>query len=543
MRWGGKLAFVMLGPLGLGCSSEAGGGDGGATEAGDTSSDDASADGDTSGPGTGDGDDGGIPAEICDFDLRDAVQTSAILAHLDALQGVGDANETNRAAGTDGYDDSLAYVQQALADTGYEVTLDPFDFTTFEQVGPATFAQTAPSATPYTEGMEDDYVVATYSGSGDVTAPVTEVDAGSADAGCEASDFDGFTSGHIALVQRGACTFAAKVQNAEAAGAVATIIYNSGSGVFGGTLGADAGVTAPVLMISDTLGAQLGGLAGSGLQVRVAVETLIEARESHNLLAETPGGNADQVIMLGAHLDSVVAGPGINDNGSGSAMILEMALRFAACNPQQRVRFAWWGAEELGLIGSSAYVEGLSDDERDQIAAYLNYDMVASPNYVLFVFDGDASDRGNGGPPGSDIIERLFLQHFDAQGQEVRPAGFDGRSDYAAFATAGVPVGGLFTGAEGQKSSDDADAFGGQASEAFDPCYHQACDTSANLSEQALEANTAAAAYVLQKLAGDLSDLEASAALPGSAPFEFAEPQHPAGGGLEHDHLVKLPRD
>jgi Zn-dependent M28 family amino/carboxypeptidase len=184
----------------------------------------------------------------------------------------------------------------------------------------------------------------------------------------------------------------------------------------------------------------------------------------------------------------VVAGPGINDNGSGSASDLEVALQIAKLDlkPRRHLRFAFWGAEEAGLLGSEHYVANLTDTELTQIYANLNFDMVASPNYVRFVYDGDGSDTPDAGPPGSAQIEALFNGFYAGQGMATDPTAFDGRSDYGPFIAAGIPAGGLFTGAEGIKTAEQAATYGGTAGVAYDVCYHQACDTINNLNTKAL---------------------------------------------------------
>jgi aminopeptidase S len=226
----------------------------------------------------------------------------------------------------------------------------------------------------------------------------------------------------------------------------------------------------------------------------------------YNLIADWPGGDPNNVLMTGAHLDSVAAGPGINDNGSGSAAILEVALAVSRENlqPARHLRFAWWGAEELGLRGSTFYVNSLSTTERSRITGYLNFDMVGSPNPGYFVYDGDNSDgTGSGpGPAGSAQIERTIQDYFASIGVPTRGTDFDGRSDYGPFIRVGIPAGGTFTGAEGIKSSAQAQLWGGTAGTAFDPCYHRSCDTSSNINETALNRNADAVAYAVWTLGG-----------------------------------------
>ncbi|SDY50672.1 aminopeptidase S [Micromonospora pattaloongensis] len=226
----------------------------------------------------------------------------------------------------------------------------------------------------------------------------------------------------------------------------------------------------------------------------------------YNLIADWPGGDPNNVLMTGAHLDSVTAGPGINDNGSGSAAILEVALAVARTGyqPGRHLRFGWWGAEELGLRGSTHYVNTLPAAERTKIKGYLNFDMVGSPNAGYFVYDGDNSDgTGAGpGPAGSAQIEQTLQAYFTSIGVPTRGTDFDGRSDYGPFIGVGIPAGGTFTGAEGTKSSSQASLWGGTAGAAFDSCYHRSCDTTANINDTALNRNADAIAYAVWNLSG-----------------------------------------
>ncbi|WP_084965835.1 M20/M25/M40 family metallo-hydrolase [Thermoactinospora rubra] len=221
----------------------------------------------------------------------------------------------------------------------------------------------------------------------------------------------------------------------------------------------------------------------------------------YNVIADWPGGDPNDILMVGAHLDSVTAGPGINDNGSGSAAVLETALQVArqGLQPTKHLRFAWWGAEELGLRGSRFYVNNLPAAERAKIKGYLNFDMVGSPNAGYFVYDGDDSDGvGAGpGPAGSAELERVLQDYFASIGVPTRGTDFDGRSDYGPFISAGIPAGGTFTGAEGIKTSAQAQLWGGTAGQAFDPCYHRSCDTTANINDTALDRNADAIAHAV----------------------------------------------
>jgi aminopeptidase Y len=276
---------------------------------------------------------------------------------------------------------------------------------------------------------------------------------------------------------------------------VGVVIYNNIAGDLLGTLGnaftLDIGVTG----ITQAAGLQLA--ATPGLVLRLKTDTFRGIATTSNVLAESVSGDPNNVVMAGAHLDSVNAGPGINDNGSGSAAILEVAEQMHKVKPFNKVRFAWWGAEEANLVGSTYYVTNLSQEERDKIALYLNFDMVGSPNHVFFIYDGDDSDGvGAGpGPGGSAEIEKKFEEYFNSVGEPFKGTDFSGRSDYGPFIAAGIPSGGLFTGAEGIKTAEEAAIWGGTAGIQYDPCYHLACDTFENNNDHALSVNSDAIAY------------------------------------------------
>ncbi len=451
----------------------------------------------------------GVPASGDDVNetraIRKAVTVNGVREHQAALQAIADANAGTRASGTSGYDGSADYVAQRLQAAGYAVTRQPFQFPFFEQLAPSAFEQVAPTPRVYVEA--EDFFTMTYSGSGDVTARLQGVDlvlpptpTPSSTSGCEAADFAGFTPGNIALMQRGTCTFGQKALNAQAAGAAAVVIFNEGqpgrTDPVGGTLGAPVGI--PAVDTSFAIGSELATLPG--VVVRIRTNTLSEIRDTENVIAET-SGDPNHVVLVGAHLDSVAAGPGINDNGSGSATILEIAEQFKqlGLKPRNQVRFAWWGAEELNLLGSAHYVGALSADQTDDITLNLNFDMLGSPNYVRFVYDGDNSAFPVGpgvfdGPEGSGEIERVFSDYFASQGLASSQTPFNGRSDYGPFIAAGIPAGGLFSGAEGIKSSAEAAIYGGTAGSPYDPCYHQACDTLGNNNNTGLDQMADAAA-------------------------------------------------
>jgi Zn-dependent M28 family amino/carboxypeptidase len=320
--------------------------------------------------------------------------------------------------------------------------------------------------------------------------------------------------GAIALIQRGTCPFVQKYENARNAGAGAALIFNDG---FTGRedpifITAPQDMSIPAAMISNNVGEEIVGQTQSGpVTLHVVVDATTTPLTQYNVIADSRKGDPNRTIVVGAHLDSVEEGPGINDNGSGSSTLIEIAEQISrlGLTPKNRLRFAFWGAEEAGLVGSTAYVEELvANGNISQIEANLNFDMVGSPNFVRFVYDGDLSDSApppGGAPNGSGQIEGVFADYFRSQHLKHDPTAFDGRSDYGPFIANGVPAGGLFTGAEGIKTTRQAGIYGGTAGVAYDPCYHQACDTIANLSSTALDQMSDATAHAAWTLARSTS--------------------------------------
>ena len=418
------------------------------------------------------------------------VSSDGINRHLIAFQRLADRNGGTRAVGTPGYDASVEYVAGKLRDAGFAVTTPNFNYevqitdAAVAKVGTTTFENIPMEQSPQTPV-------------GGVTGPLRAVPE-DATTGCEATDFAGQDFvGSIALIRRGGCTFDLKHRNAQAAGAIAVIVSNNVDGKLSGVTLGQPGVI-PTGGVSKADGTTLIGLAGQSVTVDLRFHTDIKV--ARNVIAETKTGRKDNVVMAGAHLDSVEVGPGINDNGSGSAGLLETALQLGG-KPKvnNAVRFAWWGAEEIGLVGSTEYVRALTFEQQLDIALYLNFDMIASPNTGYFVYDGDDSDAvgAGAGPYGSAQIEKAFVDYLGA-GKSVPTEGtdFSGRSDYGEFIAQGIPAGGLFTGAEGIKTAPQAAKWGGTAGVAYDKCYHQKCDNLGNIDRVALDRNGDAIAWV-----------------------------------------------
>ena len=425
--------------------------------------------------------------------LLECVTVAGVREHQAEFQAIADANGDTRWDGTPGFDASADYVATRLEAAGWSVSRMSVSYERLE----ADLVQLVPIVAPYATGAF------TGTGEGDVTANVVPVDINltpprdPVTSGCEASDFAGFPAGAIALIQRGTCTFGDKVLNAQAAGAGAVVIFNQGNspdreGLIVGTLGGVA-TTIPVVGASFADGVALAQ-AGSVARVRADQVTV----SSENILAEL-AGRSENVIMAGAALDSWPDSPGINANGSGAAVLLEVAENLSHTRLDHTLRVAWWGGYAAGLQGSGQYVMGLSASELDAIALYLDFNVVGSPNYAMFVIDGDGSALPAIFPVAASATIEAFLAEFlVAGGHPSEPTQANGGSDYRGFASSGVPYSGLFTGASGIKTAQQAAIYGGTAGVAYDPCYQEACDTFANVSLDALDqVSDAVAAAIL----------------------------------------------
>ncbi|QES07262.1 M28 family peptidase [Streptomyces venezuelae] len=453
--------------------------------------------------------------------------------HLQKFQAIADSAGGHRAAGSLGHDASAAYVYTQLKKAGYDVRYQKFDFEYTE-----TLAEKASVVSPAPRTLAVKAMTYTKSTPvGGITAALAAVPVDAdGTTGCEPGDFaSGTFTGKIALIKRGGCTFAIKQQNAAAAGAAAAVIYNNTAGALSGTLGDAASGKIPTGGLTQAEGEQLAAdLAAGPVSLSLEIRQLQQIRSTNNVIAETRGGNAANTVMLGSHLDSVTAGPGINDNGSGSAGLLQTALELAKSKDKVRnkVRFAWWSAEENGLLGSEHYVKNLSSLDKNEIKLYLNFDMIASPNYGLFVYDGDDSDAtgAGAGPAGSAQLERDITDFMDKRGVPHEGTDFTGRSDYGPFIEVGIPSGGTFTGAEGIKTAGQAAKFGGTAGVAYDVNYHAKGDDLKNINMTAFDVNIDVIANAVGTYAHDISSLRkpvVSVPTTGDAG---------SGGGLHADH-------
>lgn len=432
--------------------------------------------------------------------LRQRVTTERMRAHLGEFQRIADANGGNRAVGTPGYQASADYVARVLRDAGFEVQTPGFDVRVYDAEKPVLTVG----------GAEIDAAPLRFSaGSAGVRGPLVLAPADQTP-GCVPADYDGLpVRGAVVLVDRGGCKFAEKLAIVAQLGAVAMIVANNvDEEVMTGSLQENNSIAIPALSVSKSAGARLRAAPG---ETELKLDATTRTVTSSNVIAQTRSGSTQDVVMVGAHLDSVPEAPGVNDNGSGVAAVLETARQLGP-DPRVRnaVRFAFWGAEEIGTVGSRKYIESLGSDELKDIALYLNFDMIASPNAGYFTYDGNQSNAPRPGeavprvPEGSAGIERTLVAYLKAAGKTAQDTGFDGRSDYDAFTLAGVPAGGLFAGAEQKKTAEQAALWGGTADMPFDPDYHNSADSLDQINDEALGIQGGGVAYAVGLYATDL---------------------------------------
>eukprot|EP00003_Mantamonas_plastica_P015037 TRINITY_DN2573_c0_g1_i3.p1 TRINITY_DN2573_c0_g1~~TRINITY_DN2573_c0_g1_i3.p1 ORF type:complete len:519 (+),score=183.27 TRINITY_DN2573_c0_g1_i3:230-1558(+) len=441
------------------------------------------------------------------------------MSHLTELEKIAESANMNRAVGTKGYNDSVNYVVERLQEHSYalDITTQFFPFTTYVQNNPSELRMMAPGNDGYVYGT--DFVGFQFQGSGNVTARVNATGLG-----CEDADYNGFVAGNIALVKRGNCDFVDKVNLAVAKGASALLMINNEPGLEEESL--DQPTLIPVFLLTKTLGETLAAV--QGLELFVFSDTSFPATGTMNICAQTKQGRADRVILVGSHLDSVPAGPGINDNGSGSSANLEFAILMSKLAKQNRiviknrVRFCWWAAEEVNLEGSTHYVNDLktnNPDELGKISMYLNYDMLGSPNYEIAIYGVENVPEDI--KPSCVKIRDRFIAHFQQKGLDHVIEEFpEGRSDYAPFIENNIPTSGLFSGAEDLKSMELREKnFGFPASSPamanapFDACYHKLCDNVKNINQNGYSILAKAAADALQFFA-TVEDLDGYLATP-----------------------------
>ncbi|KAF2242215.1 leupeptin-inactivating enzyme 1 precursor [Trematosphaeria pertusa] len=409
-----------------------------------------------------------------------------------------DSPDKNRVIGSAGHDATVKYITDMIKKF-------PHYYTVTQQPMPLSVGI---SANLTINGKETEAYAVGLAPGGHATGSVVAIP----NLGCNATDFPNSLNGSIALIYRGTCVSGEKVAFATERGAAGVLIYNNVEGNLNGyslqRIPATEGEYVPTAGISQAAGEGLVALLEIGTEVIVDMTTTAKDVTSYNIIAQTKGGDQDNVIHIGGHSDSVAAGPGINDNGSGSISILEVAIQLMRFSVNNAVRFSWWTAEEEGLLGSEFYVKSLSQAEKDKIRLFLDFDMMASPNYAFQIYDGDGSAFNSTGPPGSSEAEAEFTHYFrDIAKVNHTEIEFDGRSDYGPFMEAGIAAGGIACGAEGIKTQEEFEMFGGAAGVPYDVNYHEDGDTTNNLNYEAWIQMTRAIAHVTATYARSFDSL------------------------------------
>ncbi|MGA5538277.1 M28 family metallopeptidase [Mycolicibacterium nivoides] len=432
------------------------------------------------------------PKAVEPQELAGKITVDAMFTHLRKLQEIADSHDGNRAVGSPGYEAGVDYVAQLLRDKGFDVQTPEF-----ERMGTMRGGNPALTVSGSKYEVDQASMLVTTAPDG-ISAPTLRPGKPS---GCAATDYGSMNiTGAIAVVDASGCSVVVKQNTALDKGAVGLLVVNTGQPVPGGlfTTGYYRELTVPVGIIDENADA---ALRRTSAPVRLTLDGKAEMIKSRNLTAQTKTGSASDVVLVGAHLDSVGGGPGINDNGSGVAAVLETALQLGSSpNVSNAVRFAFWGAEEMGLDGSKQYVRGLPLDQLDDLALYLNFDMVGSPNAGYFTYDGDQSGQATDPktmPEGSAGIERTMAGYLNLAGARPADMPISANTDYHPFLQAGVPIGGTTTGSSQRKTEVQARLWGGRAGVAFDPNYHTARDTIDNVDARALGIMGSAIAFTV----------------------------------------------
>lgn len=385
-----------------------------------------------------------------------------------------------------GHIGTLKYIRDAISELGdyYKVVSQPFPAysgSVFEYrlvLGDAVAKSASPmSLTPPTKDKEPVH--------GDLVLVSGD--------GCSAKDYPAEVKGNVALIRRGTCAFGDKSSLAGRAGAIAAVVYNSEKGSLHGTMGTPEDDHVATFGIdldeAEPIVRKLKG--GEAVDAIAYIDGLVSKIVTKNIVIQTAEGDPDHCVMLGAHSDSVAEGPGINDDGSGTLSLIEVAKQLTRFRVNNCVRFAWWSAEEEGLLGSAFYASTLPAHENQKVRLFMDYDMLASPNFAYQIYNATNDEN----PAGSEQLRDLYVDWYEARGLNYTLIPFDGRSDYDGFIRAGIPAGGVATGAEGVKTAEEADMFGGEAGDWYDPCYHQLCDDVGNVNATAWELNTRLVAH------------------------------------------------
>jgi hypothetical protein len=444
--------------------------------------------------------------------LEQAVSGPAAARHLAAWQQIANRSGGTRATGTPGFALSADYLVDQLTQAGYRVTRQPVPYADFK-VDVEQIRELTPGAAPIRTYLLRFSPITPVGG---IDAPVVAVPEDDPTPGCDPADFAGRpVQGAVVVEPRGSCGTTRQEQVAATLGATALLLYRilpRPDNLYRTAVPQPAAATIPIATITQGRAEQLAkDAATSPVPIRLHLDLRGHqvTGTTENILAETTGGRADRTVMAGAHLDSVTEGPGINDNVSSAAALLETALRLAPLQNRVRnkVRFAWWGAEELVILGSTYYVTNLTAAQRADIALYLNWELLGSPNFSRFVMDGV------GAPAGSITVSGILKDYYTSRGlQPETAADATIGSDHEPFATAAIPIGGFYGGTIGIKTAAEEELYGGQAGQMYDSCYHQACDTFENVNRAEFDRNARAVGWEIGRFAIDVDDVVSASA-------------------------------
>ena len=465
---------------------------------------------------------GGGGASAAGRDIAGEVTQSSLETFLDGLMKVAEQNPNAQGVPCRsvlyGYNDSAAYLMSALGDGGFEEDA----VSTIPVLAPVYVQKADPvlelevNGAPFPLIHKKDFARVRYSGGDGVVSLVSKDLVFVAGSGCNTTaGYPDAADSVVVVSASGECDYATRVTAAEAAGAVGVLLVApaGSTSLPGGRVRASPWYrgswlpSVPVVGISGTVREIMEANAGTA-KVSITTDSEIVLAETFDVCAEVgPAAGVEpsgKTIMMGAHLDSVAEGPGMNDDGSGTAGVLEVALAYRrsreAFGSAHKARFCWWAAEELGLIGSYQYVKYMQEEdpvEWDAVALYANFDMLASPNYALYIHQANDSIAQGAVLEASMEIQNVFISAMESMGKPWAFSSMRAGSDFLPFLLGGVPTGGLLTGAGGIKSAEERTVFGGFANAPYDPCYHQPCDTLENIAWDALVVNTKAAAMWL----------------------------------------------
>ena len=426
-------------------------------------------------------------------ELAGKVTVDGVFARLEKFSELALNTKGGRADGTPGYDAAVDYVAGALRDSGFDVQTPEFDRLALAQAG-------KPTLTIGSRGFPVDQAsLLVNTPPGGLSAVTLRP---SAPSGCTAAAYGSVNvRGALAVVDDAGCSMVDKQNAATGRGAVGLLVVHGDgpapAGLF--TPGYYEALTLPIAVIDDAADAQL---RRTSAPVKLVLDAKTVRVPFRNVVAQTKTGDGHHVVVAGAHLDAVSGSPGINDNATGVSALLETAVQLGGSpSVTNAMRFTFFGAESAGLEGSTKYVRGLGRAALDDIAMYLDFDLLGSPNAGFFTYDGDQSGQPNPDvprvPEGSAGIERTFAGYLNLAG--VRPADLPmGRvSDYYAFLAAGIPVGGITTGGNQRKSEVQARLWGGTAGQPFDPNYHSPRDTLDDIDRRALSITAPAVAFAV----------------------------------------------